>query len=149
MEETEKKLSELRSSNASSSSASKQKIDEKPAITRASVEALGSSIVSVLDGLGLSKPLKRLSMRLAELSGGWRMRAALAQCLCHLDSIDVLLLDEPTNHCKRTSCFLRFFPSDFVFVFVLLFDCVDLFVFHFVYSGYTNYCLVTRVSLSF
>lgn len=31
------------------------------------------------------------------------MRAALAHCLCNLDSIDVLLLDEPTNHCKSLS----------------------------------------------
>ena len=60
----------------------------------------GPKIVNVLDGLGLSKPLKRLSVQLSELSGGWRMRAALAQALCHLDSIDVLLLDEPTNHCE-------------------------------------------------
>eukprot|EP00599_Poterioochromonas_sp_BG-1_P013677 CAMPEP_0173162958 /NCGR_PEP_ID=MMETSP1105-20130129/19625_1 /TAXON_ID=2985 /ORGANISM="Ochromonas sp., Strain BG-1" /LENGTH=739 /DNA_ID=CAMNT_0014082903 /DNA_START=191 /DNA_END=2410 /DNA_ORIENTATION=- len=67
-------------------------------ITRASIEALGPSIVNVLDGLGLSKPLKRLSMNISELSGGWRMRAALAQCLCHLSDVDVLLLDEPTNH---------------------------------------------------
>ena len=56
--------------------------------------------MGVLDGLGLSKPLKRLSAKMSELSGGWRMRAALAQCLCHLSEIDVLLLDEPTNHCK-------------------------------------------------
>eukprot|EP01031_Cornospumella_fuschlensis_P034440 gene34440-41684_t len=67
-------------------------------ITRASIEALGPKVVEVLDGLGLSRPPARLSLRLSELSGGWRMRAALAQVLIQLSNIDVLLLDEPTNH---------------------------------------------------
>lgn len=57
---------------------------------------------TVLDGLGLSKPLKRLDMSFAELSGGWRMRCALAQVLSDIDDIDVLLLDEATNHCMST-----------------------------------------------
>ncbi len=60
----------------------------------------GEDIVKVIDGLGISKPIKRLSMKMSELSGGWRMRAALAQCLCNIKDLDVLLLDEPTNHCK-------------------------------------------------
>lgn len=54
--------------------------------------------MKILDGLGLTKPIKRLSMKLSSLSGGWRMRAALAQCLCNIKALDVLLLDEPTNH---------------------------------------------------
>lgn len=70
-------------------------------LTRADIEALGPEIVKVLDGLGLSKPPKRLALKLSELSGGWRMRASLAQCLCNIKSLDVLLLDEPTNHCKN------------------------------------------------
>lgn len=68
------------------------------AITRVDLESLGCGVVEILDGLGLSKPLKRLSLPVSELSGGWRMRAALAQCLCNMSSIDCLLLDEPTNH---------------------------------------------------
>lgn len=90
----------------SSSSTSNTEEGSRAAITRADVEALGSVAVSVLDGLGLSKPPKRLGLRLSELSGGWRMRAALAQVLINLDQMDVLLLDEPTNHCK--SLFIAF-----------------------------------------
>ena len=48
----------------------------------------------VLHGLGFSED--RVEGPLSDLSGGWRMRAAMAQVL--IDDPDVLLLDEPTNH---------------------------------------------------
>jgi ATP-binding cassette subfamily F protein 3 len=48
----------------------------------------------ILAGLGLDAPQQR--QPLADLSGGWRMRAALAAIL--FAEPQLLLLDEPTNH---------------------------------------------------
>jgi ATP-binding cassette subfamily F protein uup len=52
---------------------------------------LEQQVQSVLDRLGLQP-----DTRMAELSGGWRRRAALGAAL--VQKPDLLLLDEPTNH---------------------------------------------------
>lgn len=51
-------------------------------------------IISALNGLGFNEDMHNKA--LAELSGGWQMRAELAKILVNNPS--VILLDEPTNH---------------------------------------------------
>ncbi|KAK5655992.1 hypothetical protein OQA88_5130 [Cercophora sp. LCS_1] len=54
-------------------------------------------IVAVLEEFGFtSGPEGRQSQRVGSLSGGWKMKLALARAM--LQRADVLLLDEPTNH---------------------------------------------------
>lgn len=54
-------------------------------------------IVEVLSEFGFTDgPEGRQSQRVGSLSGGWKMKLALARAM--LKGADVLLLDEPTNH---------------------------------------------------
>jgi ATP-binding cassette subfamily F protein 3 len=71
----------------------------------------------ILGGLGFTTAA--MDRPLAELSGGWQMRAALARLL--LQKPDVLVLDEPTNHLDVDSVGwleeqLTSFPGSVLFV---------------------------------
>ena len=63
----------------------------------------------ILGGLGFSEA--QFSSSMTELSGGWRMRVALATIL--LQEPDILFLDEPTNHLDlEATIWLESFLSD-------------------------------------
>ena len=64
------------------------------AFEQAGGDDLEVSAQQVLGGLGFSR--EALQAPVGTLSGGWRMRVALAKLL--VQRPDVLLLDEPTNH---------------------------------------------------
>lgn len=63
------------------------------------LDNIDQEIERILKGLGFLRT--DLSRKVAEFSGGWRMRIELAKIL--LQDPDVILLDEPTNHLDMRS----------------------------------------------
>lgn len=87
----EEKLLELQGQEEGAADRLQEVMDKLDAIDAHTAE---DRAMAILKGLGFSSEMQNRPTK--SLSGGWRMRVALARAL--FVRPDVLLLDEPTNH---------------------------------------------------
>lgn len=120
--EIEKKLRLLEADMATTTGDAHDKVMEDYGIAQSQFEQLGGYHLEpearrILGGLGFTT--SDMDRPLAEMSGGWQMRASLARLL--LQKLDIMVLDEPTNHLDVDSVLwleqqLAAFPGALLFV---------------------------------